>query len=103
MTTSENECRDTFEKRAKELLFAIVTDENGGYVSFPSQIAWVFWQAAWNARAGQDANPCKWEQDQDGSWDTSCGEKHQFFDGTPQENSHKFCPYCGHTIAAMSK
>lgn len=43
---------------------------------------------------------CLWLIDvDDGSWDTSCGEKHCFFDGGPKENSHTFCPYCGRAIS----
>jgi hypothetical protein len=39
---------------------------------------------------------CAWTQDEwDGSWDTACGNKHQFTDGSPRDNDHAFCPYCG--------
>ena len=31
-------------------------------------------------------------------WATSCGELHEFFDGTPRDNGHRYCPYCGRTI-----
>ena len=37
---------------------------------------------------------CTWQEDEDGLWHTDCHEIHQFFDGTPTENSYKFCPYC---------
>jgi hypothetical protein len=35
---------------------------------------------------------CIWNEDKDGMWRTDCD---QFSDGTPTENSYKFCPYCG--------
>ena len=40
-------------------------------------------------------NECIWSEDEDGLWWTACKEIHEFFDGTPTENSYKFCPYCG--------
>lgn len=42
---------------------------------------------------------CLWTQDQDdGSWDTACGNKHEFTADGPKENSHSFCPYCGNLL-----
>jgi hypothetical protein len=39
---------------------------------------------------------CVWTNDpDDDSWDTACGEKFVFNDGTPIENDFYFCPYCG--------
>lgn len=39
---------------------------------------------------------CEWKYDSDTcSWDTECGEKHQFTNDGPKENNHHFCPYCG--------
>lgn len=38
---------------------------------------------------------CKWSEDGDGVWDTSCGERFEFVDGGPPENGFEFCPYCG--------
>lgn len=38
---------------------------------------------------------CEWRQDEDGNWDTACGDKHIYIDGTPKENGAKFCCYCG--------
>lgn len=38
---------------------------------------------------------CKWTEDSDGVWETECGQMHEFITGTPQDNSHRFCPYCG--------
>ena len=41
------------------------------------------------------ASKCLWSEDDEGNWDTACGEKHQFVDGTPSQNHYRFCPYCG--------
>ena len=40
--------------------------------------------------------PCTWTEDEDaGAYDTACGNKHLFIEGTPAENGYRFCPYCG--------
>ena len=44
---------------------------------------------------------CEWTEDIDGAWDTSCGQKHEFTSGGPQENKHAYCPYCGRGIVAV--
>ena len=54
----------------------------------------------WNTRAPTEETAradakCFWAQDIDGYWETSCGEAHIFEEGTPSQNSHDFCPYCG--------
>lgn len=41
---------------------------------------------------------CHWREDENGAWDTGCGEKWEFTNGTPQENRFLFCPFCGDTI-----
>ena len=43
-------------------------------------------------------NECIWTEDEDGLWWTACKEIHEFFDGTPIENSYRFCPYCGKAL-----
>ncbi len=51
------------------------------------------------AEAVRDARryaPCLWIQDcYDGSWDTACGNKHQFTHGDTSDNLYLHCPYCG--------
>jgi hypothetical protein len=40
--------------------------------------------------------PCLWVPDDDtDSWDTACGNKHQFIAGDPADNLYQHCPYCG--------
>ena len=46
------------------------------------------------------ANSCTWTQDADGIWHTSCGQAHEFTTGTPEENKHRYCPYCGKVLEA---
>ena len=41
------------------------------------------------------AKECKWKEDEDGNWETGCGEIFTFTDGGPQENRQKHCGYCG--------
>ena len=43
-------------------------------------------------------NKCEWTEDQDGNWQTRCGEIHIIITGTPEENNYRFCPYCGKRI-----
>jgi len=38
---------------------------------------------------------CEWVEDEEGIWETSCGNTHMLLAGTPIENQFKFCPYCG--------
>ena len=43
---------------------------------------------------------CTWTQAPDGFWQTSCGQAHEFTTGTPEENEHRYCPYCGKVLEA---
>lgn len=39
---------------------------------------------------------CTWFEDEDSDlWETSCGGMFSIIEGTPSENSMKFCCYCG--------
>lgn len=51
-----------------------------------------------------DLNPavCAWQDDEDGTSHTDCGELWQCADGSPPENGMKFCPYCGKLMAWCS-
>ena len=42
---------------------------------------------------------CNWEQQEDGYWETDCGESFDIFNGTPIENSMNYCCYCGKSLA----
>ena len=42
--------------------------------------------------------PCTWQEDEDGVYDTDCGNRFIVSEGTPAENSMEFCPYCAHRI-----
>ena len=44
------------------------------------------------------AELCTWTEDPDGIWHTSCGQAHEFTTGTPEENDHLYCPYCGKVL-----
>ena len=55
------------------------------------------------AKLGVTKAPCRWTFDVEHcAWDTECGQKHQFMDGTPGENHHSFCPYCGSRLRVMA-
>jgi hypothetical protein len=38
---------------------------------------------------------CDWTLDNEGNWDTECGDKHILLEGGPRENQMRFCCYCG--------
>lgn len=43
---------------------------------------------------------CEWHEDEDGIWETSCGQSWTFPEGGPEDNGMKFCHQCGkHLIA----
>jgi len=74
--------------------------------------------AAWNTRPTENAllgrvveleaklaasyTPCRWTYDEDEcSWDGSCGAKWYLDDGGPVENKMRFCPDCGHPLGQV--
>lgn len=61
--------------------------------------------AAWNTRtttqaqAGAVPLTCEWtHNDDDGFWETACGDAWRFDDGGPKENNMNFCHCCGKTL-----
>lgn len=38
---------------------------------------------------------CVWSEDEDGNWQTECGEMFVMLEGTPTQNLMRFCAYCG--------
>ncbi len=44
---------------------------------------------------------CAWTEDEDGTYQTNCGQAFQFIDGTPDENLMKFCCYCGQPLVVV--
>ena len=58
----------------------------------------------------QNVDVCVWSEDEDGNWDTGCGNMFVLTEGTPYDNEMGFCCYCGHKLdqetqenAAMAK
>jgi len=45
---------------------------------------------------------CNWKEDDDGIFDTRCGNRHEFITGGPRDNHHDFCPYCGCKIYVVA-
>ena len=63
--------------------------------------------ALWNPPTPQPTQPqagavpltCEWtHNDDDGFWETACGEAWRFDDGGPAENSMHFCHSCGKSL-----
>ena len=42
---------------------------------------------------------CVWTVDDDGTWETACGEAWQFTCDGPEENNFRFCHGCGKPVA----
>lgn len=51
----------------------------------------------------QRKKTCRWSADEDGTYFTRCGNAFQFFDGAPDDNKFKFCPYCGGVLTEKRK
>lgn len=43
---------------------------------------------------------CEWTVDDDGIYNSSCGQIFVFTDDGPIENKFRYCPYCGHGMKA---
>lgn len=51
------------------------------------------------AQAGAVPLTCEWtHNDDDGFWETACGDAWRFDDGGPKENNMNFCHCCGKTL-----
>ena len=76
------------------------------YTNYPQKYdqipAWQAYQAGRAVLQSQDRKDtfCVWHNDPetDNSWDTSCRQLFELYDGTPTENGMKFCCYCGGRI-----
>ena len=47
------------------------------------------------------SDSCIWKPDNDGVYETSCGESFVFNDGGPKENGARFCLHCGKPLIAL--
>lgn len=50
------------------------------------------------SNCNETAKPCDWKEDEDGNWDTNCGQCMCFEHAPPKEQGYKFCHGCGHPI-----
>lgn len=48
-------------------------------------------------------NACEWKIDDDGIWQTGCGEFFVFEADGPAENDFHFCPFCGQKLNVESE
>jgi hypothetical protein len=44
---------------------------------------------------------CQWTEDEDGNWDTGCGEKFIWTAGIPTDSGERFCFYCGKSLKVI--
>lgn len=45
---------------------------------------------------------CAWTEDEDGNWDTDCGDKFVFTESGPTDNGMRFCCYCGKPLKEVN-
>lgn len=43
---------------------------------------------------------CVWRANEDGAYETVCGNTFEFYADGPEENGFQFCPYCGNPLHA---
>ena len=50
----------------------------------------------------EQKSECEWklEDSESNLYVTECENRHLIFEGTPEENGYKYCPYCGRKIKA---
>jgi hypothetical protein len=49
-----------------------------------------------------ETKTCSWKHDdEDGAFDTECGNRFQMEDGTPEDNGFRFCTYCGGRLVVV--
>lgn len=75
-------------------------DDDGMYLNPLFEQHFVTWQAS---RERYVPDPCEWIQDEwDNSYDTSCGNKYEIIDGTPEDNGMNYCTYCGGKLETIT-
>lgn len=77
------------------------TPPNGDYMRAMQRLGDGVESALWSYRIANpqsDLIACQWSEDEDGNWDTDCGECFVFEAGGPTENRAKWCFYCGRRI-----
>jgi hypothetical protein len=45
---------------------------------------------------------CEWTQSEEDVWESACGDAWVFETGTPEDNSMRFCPFCGRKLTQCS-
>lgn len=53
------------------------------------------------AAGGGVSGQCGWAENDDGVYDTACGQCFEFNYGPPKKNHFGFCPFCGKRVAAV--
>ena len=49
------------------------------------------------------SDSCIWKPDNDGVYETSCGESFVFTADGPKENGARFCLHCGKPLIALDR
>lgn len=75
------------------------------YILYRTEALWQLWQhqqAVVDRLMREVPGSCAWNQDEEGIYDTACGNKFWFADGGPNDNEFKFCCYCGAKLKEIS-
>jgi hypothetical protein len=62
--------------------------------------SWRNQERLWKA-LGKEKQPelnCRWIEDEEGNWNTQCGQKFTWTVGTPSDNGARWCLYCGKAL-----
>lgn len=110
LTATKTEC--CIKRDGSEVTGFVVTDKRGQigvidksacrWLTFP-EWWWVMHESAQHGRLIEQGPSCEWKADEDGNWDTGCLNKHVLTTGTPAENGHVFCCYCGRQIGERTE
>lgn len=105
MTTDNDIVKAEFEgkiKRPPGVFWNEACGEYDGAQSYHA-LAAESYQAQFESWQAAIPDPCEWIQDEwDNSYGTSCGNKYQIIDGTPEDNGMNFCTYCGGKLETIT-
>jgi hypothetical protein len=70
--------------------------------SEPVGSAYAMQEIAGEAVCARETEFCKWVENQDGAWETSCSHIFEFTTDGPIENKAKFCAFCGKPVEPLA-
>ena len=87
-------------RRRLQLVTEFLADQKGSIIQISK--ATVNWMDQ-RIRELDCGKVCEWKENEDGQWETGCGEMFEFTTGGLKENKVKWCQYCGGKIVEVRK